>query len=225
MNELIIKQFEGNEIRSEKDKNGTIWFIAKDVLSILGIKNTSMAMRKLKKEEKKLISIYTLGGDQDLSAVTESGLYALIFQSRKKKAEEFRYWVTNEVLPNLRTDGAFSLKEIDPLDQLKMHVAVMEKQREEIKRLNSSLEAVAIEARQDDDTLTHVQISELDRLMNNKYKELGLKDYRIIGLMKRALKNEFFEITGSRTWKELPRRGYMRAVEIINTFKIPEYLK
>lgn len=41
--------------------------------------------------------------------VNESGLYALIFQSRKPAAQDFRYWVTNEVLPALRKTGFYDL--------------------------------------------------------------------------------------------------------------------
>lgn len=39
--------------------------------------------------------------------VTESGLYALIFKSRKAEAKRFRKWVTSEVLPEIRKNGFF----------------------------------------------------------------------------------------------------------------------
>jgi hypothetical protein len=41
--------------------------------------------------------------------VSESGLYALIFQSRKPNAKKFRKWVTSEVLPSLRNAGEYRI--------------------------------------------------------------------------------------------------------------------
>ena len=57
--------------------------------------------------EKGVISSDTLGGKQELTFVSESGMYALIFQSRKPQARAFRKWVTGEVLPSLRKYGYY----------------------------------------------------------------------------------------------------------------------
>ncbi len=37
--------------------------------------------------------------------LTESGVYKLIFKSRKEEAERFQDWVTDEVLPSIRKTG------------------------------------------------------------------------------------------------------------------------
>ncbi|MBS5306448.1 MAG: phage antirepressor KilAC domain-containing protein [Clostridium sp.] len=39
--------------------------------------------------------------------LTESGVYKLIFKSKKKQAEKFQDWVTDEVLPSIRRHGAY----------------------------------------------------------------------------------------------------------------------
>ena len=39
--------------------------------------------------------------------INESGLYALIFKSRKPEAKRFKRWVTHEVLPAIRKTGAY----------------------------------------------------------------------------------------------------------------------
>lgn len=49
----------------------------------------------------------TLGGKQQFTAANESGLYHLIFQSRKPEAKKFRKWVTAEVLPSIRKTGRY----------------------------------------------------------------------------------------------------------------------
>ena len=45
-----------------------------------------------------------------MNNLTESGVYKLIFKSRKPSAEKFSDWVTDEVLPTLREKGSYSLK-------------------------------------------------------------------------------------------------------------------
>jgi hypothetical protein len=86
----------------------TPWFVAKDVCSILDIERTDSALRGLDDDEKGAHTVSTLGGPQELSTVNESGLYALIFRSRKEQARVFRKWVTSEVLPQIRKTGAYS---------------------------------------------------------------------------------------------------------------------
>lgn len=44
------------------------------------------------------------------SFLTESGLYQLIFKSRKPEAQKFVAWVTDEVLPSLRKTGSYHLE-------------------------------------------------------------------------------------------------------------------
>lgn len=39
--------------------------------------------------------------------LTESGVYKLIFKSKKKEAERFQDWVTDKVLPSIRKHGAY----------------------------------------------------------------------------------------------------------------------
>ena len=41
--------------------------------------------------------------------LTESGVYKLIFKSRKPSAEKFQDWVTDVVLPTIRKTGSFSI--------------------------------------------------------------------------------------------------------------------
>ena len=83
------------------------WFVASDVCRVLELSNASMACKPLDEDEKGISTAYTLGGQQGLLSVSESGLYALIFQSRKPQAKAFRKWVTSEVLPSLRQKGYY----------------------------------------------------------------------------------------------------------------------
>ncbi|MBI9112262.1 Bro-N domain-containing protein [Maridesulfovibrio ferrireducens] len=86
------------------------WFLAKDVCDVLEHSNHRMAIQGLDEDEKGVSNAYTLGGEQNITVVSESGLYSLIFRSRKPEAKKFRKWVTSEVLPTLRKTGTYECK-------------------------------------------------------------------------------------------------------------------
>ena len=89
--------------------NGQTWFVAKDVCKVLGIEKARNAVSRLDDDEREPVLVDTLGGTQRMSAVSESGLYHLVFQSRKPEARRFRRWVTMEVLPEIRRTGSFNI--------------------------------------------------------------------------------------------------------------------
>lgn len=83
-------------------------FIAKQVCTILGFVNSKDAVsRHVDPEDVSKVEIQTKGGKQLVNCVNESGLYALIFGSKLPKAKQFKRWVTNEVLPAIRKQGAY----------------------------------------------------------------------------------------------------------------------
>lgn len=86
------------------------YFVAKDVCVILGISNHNDAVGRLDDDEKRGSVMPTPSGTQQMVVVNESGLYHLIFQSRKPEAKAFRKWVTAEVLPTLRRTGRYEVK-------------------------------------------------------------------------------------------------------------------
>lgn len=92
-------------------KEDTAWFVASDVANVLGIKLTADMTRTLDEDEKDMDSIHTLGGEQKVSIINESGLYSAVLRSRKPEAKAFKKWVTSEILPALRKTGAYIVGE------------------------------------------------------------------------------------------------------------------
>ena len=91
-------KFEDHAVRTVQI-DGTIRFVATDVCEVLGLsKPKSMHLLVSDDDEKGLATVETLGGRQDVNVITETGLYILVFKSRKAKAEEFTRWVAKEVL-------------------------------------------------------------------------------------------------------------------------------
>ncbi|WP_046655263.1 phage antirepressor [Paenibacillus larvae] len=128
MNQLQVFNFTGKDVRVVM-KEGQPWWIAKDVCSVLEINNTSQALTRLDEDEKGLINNDTLGGIQEMAAVTESGLYSLILTSRKPEAKQFKRWVTHEVLPAIRKTGMYAADEL--LDNPELLIQAVTKLKEE----------------------------------------------------------------------------------------------
>lgn len=109
-------------------QEGAPWFVAVDVCRILDLSNSRKAVAGLDEDEVGVTnsytppsSLYTLNTPTEkkgvansysspLNIISESGLYALIFRSRKETAKTFRKWVTSEVLPSLRQHGRYEVK-------------------------------------------------------------------------------------------------------------------
>lgn len=105
--------FEGECLVRVIIRDGAVWFVATDVCKALGFGPTrvSEVVEALEEDEKGYGEVVTLGGIQRVRIVSESGLYALIFRSRKPAAIRFRKWVTQEVLPALRKTGGYRIDE------------------------------------------------------------------------------------------------------------------
>lgn len=102
----IIEHSDLGSIRTQMIK-GEPWFVAKDVCQVLGISKSRDAISRLDDDERGALLMDTPGGKQTMATVNESGLYNLIFQSRKPVARKFKRWVTSEVLPSLRRYGRY----------------------------------------------------------------------------------------------------------------------
>jgi prophage antirepressor-like protein len=104
--EISVFKFQNRDVRVSV-QDGDPWFVAKDVCDVLGLGNSRQAIANLDEDEKGVINNDTPGGNQKMATVSESGLYALIFQSRKPQAKAFRKWVTSKVLPQIRKTGGY----------------------------------------------------------------------------------------------------------------------
>lgn len=108
MNQVQYFNFNQNAIQVI-NKNGEAWFIASEVAAMLGYRDSYNMTRILDNDEKGTHNVSTLGGNQDVSVVNESGFYHAAFKSRKPEVKPFRKWVTSEVLPTIRKTGGYQI--------------------------------------------------------------------------------------------------------------------
>lgn len=111
--DISFIRFEGIQVRVVKINNEP-WFIAKDICMALEMADHLVALRRLDDDEKGGCLIPTLGGNQVMRSVCESGFYKLIARSRKATtkgtfAYRFTNWVFRDVIPSIRKTGAYGV--------------------------------------------------------------------------------------------------------------------
>jgi prophage antirepressor-like protein len=97
-------------VRLQVDSDGEILFNANDVCEALELGNPRQAIDShVDPEDVQKLDTLTAGGTQQVNYVNLSGLYALVFGSKKEAARKFKRWVTHDVLPSIQRTGSYSL--------------------------------------------------------------------------------------------------------------------
>ena len=180
MNNLqIFKNEEFGEIRTVQLNNET-YFVGKDVAIALGYAEPRSAVsKKVEEEDKGVAKIETPSGIQEMTVITESGLYALIFGSKLESAKRFKHWVTSEVLPSIRKHGVYAVDELiaNPEMAIKAFTALKE-EREKNKLLqadNDRMKPKEIFADAVATSNTSILIGDLAKLIKQNGVETGQK--------------------------------------------------
>lgn len=170
--------FQDEMVRVHRDDNGEPWFAVKDVCRVLGLSNVTEATRCLEDDERGSVVLNTLGGDQEMLTVSESGLYALIFRSRKPAAKAFRKWVTSEVLPAIRKTGRYETDGGSMADREALLAAVKDqagrismRTTQRVSMLNIALQVCKAEGAADELTVLARYVSMCDALLGKQAEE------------------------------------------------------
>lgn len=171
MNDLHIFNYNGYKVRTIQ-KDGEPWWVLKDVCEVLGLSSPHKVFERLDDDEKGRNQIPTLGGEQEMTVVNESGLYNVILRSDKPEAKPFRKWVTSEVLPSIRKNGGYiaNQENLTP-EQIVANALIVaqniisqkDKQIEQMKPKAEFFDAVA-------DSRTAISMNEVSKV-------LGIKGY------------------------------------------------
>ena len=147
-NEIQPFEFEGNKVRALADGD-EVMFVASDIAKILGYRDAANLARNLDDDERGIHEVSTPSGTQNMTVITESGLYRSILNRETAYVKEpeaqafvkrFQRWVTHEVLPSIRKTGGYIPTSESDSDEDIMARAVLVAQKT-IDRKNQQLQA------------------------------------------------------------------------------------
>ncbi len=211
MNNLMI--FEGKQVEVF-EVNNVIYFNTKHVAECLDIKDINSSTRTFNIKQKKILKnsdvhsmhIRKLNNAGEIF-LTESGVYKLIFQSRKQEAERFQDWVTDEVLPDIRKHGSYAL-------EVKLQEKISNTMRAEVSTLINDI--------------VSQKVNEIEKKCSAYYRPACLEKYKIGQYIKKRLDikkaNEEYEIVKDRVllklnankWEDVPVEVLLNSLNLID---------
>lgn len=111
MSDLTPFDFDGQAVRVVT-REGEPWFVLNDLVRILDVRNGRDVAARLDDSQKGVDQIDTLGGRQQMTIVSESGMYEVVIRSDKPDAVRFRRWITSDVLPAIRKSGSYGAPQL-----------------------------------------------------------------------------------------------------------------
>lgn len=154
-NEIQPFEFEGNKVRALADGDEVV-FVASDIAKILGYRDAANLARNLDGDERGIHEVSTPSGTQNMTVLTESGLYRSILNREIAYVKEpeaqafvkrFQRWVTHEVLPSIRKHGAYMTqqtldKALTSPDFLIQLATKLKEEQEKVKELEPKAKAL-----------------------------------------------------------------------------------
>jgi prophage antirepressor-like protein len=163
----VVKAFNSNNLHTEIVIKGTYeepLFRASDIGEVLEMGNIRTTIQNFNESEKVVQTIPTTGGSQEVSFLTEKGLYKVLFKSRKPIAEQFQNWVC-EVIKDIRLTGKYELEK--QLKDKEKEIEDKEKEIEEQKKQVEEKEKLL----EDKDNEKNVLLTENEMLKNTTTKD------------------------------------------------------
>lgn len=159
MENLALKSFESEEFGTIRTVviSGEPYFVGRDVCECFGDQNHTRTISRVDEVDKTTVKIKdSLGRDQAVNVVNESGLYTILFSMQPQKAKKdgvsneypirtdqrieklrrFKRWVTADVLPSIRKHGMYAADDLLDNPDLLIQVATrLKEEREKNARL------------------------------------------------------------------------------------------
>lgn len=163
-------------------------FCLSDVCAAVGISNARNVKGRLDTDDVRLVdTIDRMGRTQQVTFITESGMYDVIIRSDSEKARPFRKWVTSEVLPSIRRHGMYATGEtiesiLNNPDNAIVILQAMQRERRERMAAQQEVERLEAQAQEDRPKVVYadaVQGSKSACLIGELAKMIAQNGYQI----------------------------------------------
>ena len=201
-------------------RDGEPWFVAADVCKALEIGNPSQAIARLEDDEKMNTLISNEGnqrGNPNMTVVNESGLYALIFGSRKPEAKVFKRWVTHEVLPTIRRTGGYVQQDREE-EFIERYFPAFSDETKLIMVKDLRTQVLALKA---DNAKQQAQLAEQQPKVEFADHVAGSKTLLTMSAFAKIVQNEDIKLGRNKLMAWLRDSGYLRA----NNEPYQQYIK
>ncbi|AGM27406.1 hypothetical protein MABM_25930 [Mycobacteroides abscessus] len=105
-----------HHVRVVRDPEGDPWFVLADLCRVLAIAAPARLAARLDEGVRQTHTLQTAGGPQQMTIVSEPGMYEVVIRSDKPEAAKFRRWITTQVLPAIRRTGTYSRYPAQPTE-------------------------------------------------------------------------------------------------------------
>ena len=184
MNKVTIFKYEENKLVRTMNIGDEPWFVLKDVCDVLGLSTPARVAERLDSDEvSQAHLIDSMGRSQEMTIISESGLYNVILRSDKPEAKPFRKWVTAVVLPSIRKNGGYiaGQEELSPQELMAKALLVAQKTLTDrdarIKELTAQNQIMQPKAEYFDELVARNLLTNF----RETAKELGIKEKDFIG--------------------------------------------
>lgn len=187
MNKVTIFKYEESKLVRTMNVSGEPWFVLKDVCDVLGLSTPARVAERLDSDEvSQAHLIDSMGRSQEMTIISESGLYNVILRSDKPEAKPFRKWVTAVVLPSIRKNGGYiaGQEELSPQELMAKALLVAQKTLTDrdarIKELTAQNQIMQPKAEYFDELVARNLLTNF----RETAKELGIKEkYFVVWLL------------------------------------------
>jgi anti-repressor protein len=207
MNDLAIFNYANTQVRTIL-VNDEPWFVAADVTSVLGYGGGARnAITRLPERMRGVEGINTPGGKQQMTVISEPGVYRLAMRSNVDGAEGFQDWIAEEVIPAIRKTGSFSAQPAIP----QSYAEALQLAADQARQIEAQAEHLAIAAPKAE-AWDHLASAKGDYAVADAAKILSRHPLIKVG------RDRLFTIMAGHGWiyrRELDRRWtvYQRAVD------------
>mgnify|MGYP002711882952 CR=1 FL=1 len=227
MNDLQI--FENSEFGSVRTitVDGEPYFVGIDVADKLEYQNGSRDINAHVDEcDRKIISLFDGKQNRKTTIINESGFYSLVFQSKMKKAKEFKHWVTSEVLPSIRKTGSYN-KPMTTSGQIQLLAQGYTELEQEVNNIKDDVselkDNVPLYSCDIDEIQQHVKrrvVNILGGKRSEAYRDNSIR-HKTFSDIWTQLKREYGCVS---TYKSIKRKYIDDVHEFIDCYVVPKYL-